>query len=88
MTQSFLHNHCKAGMCQDCIDIAEEYQELELNRKRALMAANDQAEKAIKDRDQWKRQAEMYEQVAKAGIGDIIAAWVDKEIKLLLGAKP
>lgn len=87
MTQSFLHESCKAGMCNDCIDIAEEYQELELNRKRALAVANDKLEKAIAERNNWKRQAEMYEQVARAGVGDIIAAWIDKEIKSLVGAK-
>lgn len=80
----FLCARCKSVMCEDCISIAEEYQMLEQNRKQALVVANDKVEKLQLECDKWKRRAEMFEDVAKAGVGDIISAWMDNNFARLL----
>ena len=73
-------------MCQDCIDIADEYMELELNRKRALMTANDEVDRLKQELATMTRRAKMYEEVSKAGIHKTVIAWMDNEISQLLGA--
>lgn len=40
MKQSFLHERCKVSMCQDCIDLAEEYQEIEVRRRAEMIRPN------------------------------------------------
>ena len=71
-------------MCYDCKNIAEEYQELLEARTRVLSSANSEVETLQAEVARWKRRAEMYEECAKAGVGDIIAAWMDKEIGRIL----
>lgn len=87
MTESFLCTSCKSCMCDDCREIAEEYQELLENRTRALMIANSNEEQAKRRLETETRRADMFEKIAKAGVGDIIAAWIDKEIKQILEPK-
>ncbi len=82
--ESFLHERCKENMCEDCVQIAEEYQELLELRTRALQVANYNEAQAKKELAQEKRRADMYEEISKAGMGEIISAWMDKEIKQLL----
>jgi len=82
--QSFLHSHCKAGMCEDCVSIAEEYQELEERRKQAMLEKEHRYEQMKKELDRANRKATMYVEVAKVGVGEIISAWMDKEINALL----
>lgn len=77
---SFLHSNCKAGMCNDCVSIAEEYEHLLNLRTNALQTAEHKLEQALRDLEKEKRLHAMYEEVSKAGIGDIIAAWMDREI--------
>jgi hypothetical protein len=74
-------------MCEDCISIAEEYQQLENMRKLSMMQTEDELEKMKAELATWKRRAEMYQEVARAGLPDIIGAWMDKSIDLLLKKK-
>lgn len=87
INQSFLCNRCKAIMCEDCISIAEEYQQLEQNRKRSMMHMEEELEKSKAEAVMWKRRAEMYHEVSLAGIPDIISAWMDKNFDKLLKTK-
>ena len=84
MKQSFLCGNCKRVMCNDCREIAEEYQELLDARIYALASAVSELETTQAEVARLKRRAEMYEECAKAGVGDIIAAWMDKEIGRIL----
>lgn len=83
-TQSFLCGNCRREMCDDCREIAEEYQELLQIRTNALQAANYQVEQLRIELENEKRRSAMYEEVAKAGMGPIIGAWIDKEIGQIL----
>jgi len=83
-TYTFLCSRCLQYMCQDCINIANEYIELENNRKLALITANDKLERITKELNKTQRKAKMYEDCAKAGITQIIGAWMDNNIKELL----
>jgi hypothetical protein len=71
-------------MCEDCRLIAEEYQQLLTARTRALVQAQDEAERLTRELANMKRRADMYEQISKAGMPDVILAWMDKEIDTLL----
>ena len=82
--QSFLCEHCNSCMCLDCISIAEEYQELYENNKNALYDTRIRAEKLERRLARAERKARMFEQVAKAGVGDIVGAWIDKEIDQIM----
>lgn len=83
--QSFLCSACRDGMCNDCLEIAEELEELLKIRTNALQAESARVSKLERELADEKRRSAMYEQVAKAGICEIIGAWMDKEIKKLCG---
>jgi len=87
MKQSFLCGNCKREMCDDCKNIAEEYQELLELRTTALQSAQHENEQLKNKLSNLQRRADMYEQVSKAGFGDVIGAWMDKEINQLLKTK-
>lgn len=82
--QSFLHERCKANMCEDCIDLAEEYQELHEIRRREIIRVDEENERIKAEFAQLKRKAEMWEQMARAGLPDIIEAWVAREITRII----
>ena len=84
---SFLHQSCKQRMCTDCVEIAEEYEELLSGRTSALQTANAEVETLLRELRDVKRRSDVYESVSKAGINQIIAAWMDKEIGALLKPK-
>ncbi len=86
-TNSFLCQNCKDGMCEDCISIAEEYQNLLEMRTNALVVANYQVEQLSKAIEKEQRKSAMYENVAKAGFADVICAWMDLEISQLLDSE-
>lgn len=71
-------------MCRDCRQIAEEYQDLLEARTQALVTAQDRVGEMKRELDREKRRANMYEQVAKAGIPAVIIAWMDQDINQLL----
>ena len=83
-SQSFLCDRCKAIMCEDCVSIAEEYQQLEQNRKSSMMRLEGELEKANAEAAMWKRRAEMYHEVSLAGLPDVITAWMDNNFDRLL----
>ena len=62
--QSFLHDYCKAGMCQDCIELAEEYQMLEEKRKEAMRRAEAEMDKTRSRCGKLERKAKMWEEIA------------------------
>jgi hypothetical protein len=84
--QSFLCGNCRREMCDDCREIAEEYQELLEKRTQALSATQEENERLTMELRNTKRRADMFERVAKAGLPNIILAWMDKEINTLLAA--
>ena len=71
-------------MYQDCINIAEEYQELYERQKRALMSAESERERLTREMAALTRRAAMYEEVSRSGIPDIVAAWMDDKIEQVL----
>lgn len=85
MSNSFLCTNCRREMCNDCRQIAEEFDELLKRRTTALAIANDRTERLERELADANRRAAMYEQVSKAGINQIIVAWMDKEIEQILG---
>lgn len=85
--QSFLCTACRDGMCDDCRDIAEEFDELLKRRTAALANAQDEIEKLKRKYAELERRANMYEEMSKVGLGDIIGAWMDKEIGQILKVK-
>ena len=87
MTQSFLCGHCKREMCTDCRQIAEEYQELLEARTQALSATRAENERLTRELANEKRRADMFEQVARAGMPNVILAWMDKDITKILNEK-
>lgn len=87
MPQSFLCGNCRSAMCSDCQQIAEEYQELYERQKHELSRLLHQVgEWQIKYQNA-ERRAQMFEEVAKAGIPAVIVAWMDKEIGQLLSVR-
>jgi len=86
--QSFLCTRCKAVMCEDCVNIAEEYQELETLRKNAMIEQDYEMQKLRRELDRAERKAKMYEEVSKAGMHETVCAWIDKEINQLLDVTP
>ena len=80
----FLCTYCRAAMCEDCVSIADEHQYLYEQRKMALARAEYKYESLEKEIAKVRRELEMYKEVSKAGVGDIISAWIDKEIEQLL----
>lgn len=87
--ESFLCSNCRREMCDDCREIAEEYQTLLKLRTDALMAANARVESLERELASMKSCAAMYKEISQAGIGKIISAWMDKEIgRLLKGEQP
>ena len=88
-TASFLCNRCKHVMCEDCISIAEEYQQLDQIRKSSMIRMEEELRQVKAELEQLTRRAAMYQEVAQAGLPDIIGAWIDKEIdQLLAQGKP
>ncbi len=85
---SFLCGCCKSVMCEDCISIAEEYQQLEQIRKLDMLRMEHELTEARAELQKQKRRAEMYEQVARAGLPDIIGAWIDQAIDQLIQKSP
>jgi hypothetical protein len=84
MSETFLCGNCKREMCTDCRLMAEEYQMLLEKRTQALIAAQDTNERMTRELVNTKRRADMWEQVSKAGLPDVILAWMDKDINKLL----
>ena len=84
---SFLCGRCKSVMCEDCISIAEEFQQLEQNRKRAMMNLEVELEKAKAEVVMWKRRADLYLETSRAGLPDVITAWMDNNFDQLLKAR-
>ena len=74
-------------MCDDCREMVEEYQTLLKLRTDALMASEARASKLERELYAMTRRSAMYEEVSKAGVGEIISAWMDKEINHLLKVK-
>lgn len=81
---SFLCGHCKRVMCSDCIEIADEYDELYQKQKAALITAQMEVERLTAENKRLARRVAMLEEVAKAGVGDIIGAWIDDNFRQLL----
>jgi hypothetical protein len=88
MNTGFLCGNCRENMCEDCVNIADEYAELLKMRTNALHTAEHENGKLKLELAAANRRAQMYEEVARAGVGEIISAWMDKEIKQLLKEKP
>lgn len=81
---SFLHERCKATMCQDCIDLAEEYQQLHEIRRREIIRVDEENERIKAQFAKLERQAIVWEEIARAGLPDIIEAWAAKEIDRII----
>ncbi len=60
-----LCTRCRQVMCQDCIEIADEYHELERNRARAQFVAEKRAEELHLELEQARRDVAMWEELAK-----------------------
>jgi formate hydrogenlyase subunit 6/NADH:ubiquinone oxidoreductase subunit I len=82
----FLCRHCLDVMCEDCISIADEYQYQYHSFKQAAMAAQDKLVEANREIDRLKRQAEMWEKMAKLGYADVIQQWMDSAVARKLSA--
>ena len=80
MIQSFLHERCKANMCEDCIALAEEYQKIEEMRRAEMIRLDEENECLKADFATLNRKAESWQQIARAGLTDIIEAWAANEI--------
>jgi hypothetical protein len=76
--------HCTIVTCEDCRNIASEYKELYQSFKHNLKLAQDELAQVQTELAKVKRERQMYKDVAQAGIGDIISAWMDKEIGQLI----
>jgi len=74
---SHLCGRCKAVMCADCLAIAEEYEELLLNKNRALATLQSELDRWKAEAGQAKRRAENFESVAKLGYPEVIQKWMD-----------
>jgi hypothetical protein len=86
--QSFLCTNCRREMCNDCREIAEEYQELLKIRTDALHIAEYTVVELKRQLESEKRRADLFEQTAKAGLPQVILAWMDKDISKLIPAQP
>ena len=84
MKQSFLHERCKTNMCEDCITLAEEYQEIEVRRRAKIIRLDEENERLKARFDKLERRAFVWEEVARAGLPDIIEAWVAKKIDRII----
>lgn len=82
--QSFLHERCRVNMCEDCIALAEEYQEIEARRRAEMIRLDEENERLKAEFATLKREAEMWEQTARVGLPDIIEAWAAKEIDRII----
>ena len=80
----FLCGYCRPNMCEDCVNIADEYAELLKMRTNALLTAEHENGRLKLELAAANRRAQMYEEVAHAGVSEIIFAWMDKEIKQIL----
>ena len=75
---NFLCRPCREGMCNDCLEIADEYVELLQLRTNALQVANYQVEKLTEEFNSLKRKAAMWEELSKMGMPEIIIKWMDE----------
>jgi glutaredoxin-related protein len=76
-SQSFLCPRCKKVMCQDCINIAEEYQELHDRRKFELIRLQEENAELKRKLALAEQRAADYERVAKLGYPEVIQSWID-----------
>lgn len=86
MTQSFLHERCKTNMCEDCIALADEYQEIEIRRRAEMIRLDEMNERLKAEFAKLERRAVTWEEVARAGLPDIIEAWAAKEINRIINS--
>jgi hypothetical protein len=84
MTQSFLHERCKANMCQDCIDLAEEYQILDERRRAEMIQLDEEIEAYRAKLRELKTSADLWEQIARTGLPALIEAWAAEEIDRII----
>lgn len=74
---SFLHTQCRAGVCAECQEIADEYEELLRNKNQAL-ALQDMAMADLKLKlETAQRNAQRWEEFSKIGIKDVMQKWMD-----------
>lgn len=81
---TYLCGACSRLMCETCKSIADEYEYLLKVRTQALITAENHLEEKQRELETMKRRADMFEQISKAGLPDVIRAWMDKEIERLL----
>jgi len=74
---SHLCGQCRAVICADCLAISEEYEELLLNKNRALASAQAEVDRLQAEVLQAKRRADRFEGVAKLGYPEVIQKWMD-----------
>jgi len=74
-------------MCEDCQSMIAEFEELLDNIRILLKTTEDELIELKRKNELLEYKANSYKQVAKAGIPDIIGAWLDKEIDTLITNK-
>jgi len=76
----FLCGQCRDVLCDDCANIAAEYEYLYGRRTLELQAANDRVDAFEHKIRELERDVEMWQSVAKAGLPTVIQAWMDAEM--------
>lgn len=77
---SHLCTRCKALMCPDCREIAEEYEELLSNWKHANLALEQRIEEKGIELALIEARANDWEKLAKLGYPEMIQRWMDSQV--------
>lgn len=77
----FLCTQCRASMCPDCLEIADEYAELLQMRTRELSRYAEKASRLEHDIGLVMKQAAAWERLAKLGFPEVIQEWMDSLAK-------
>lgn len=78
---NFLCTRCRACMCQDCLEIADEYHELERNRARNQFLAERDNFRLKQELERVQKERQMWEDLAKLPFPGIIQRWMDTIIE-------
>jgi hypothetical protein len=77
---NFLCARCRAAMCPDCLEIADEYAELLQMRTRELGRYAAQVDDLKYQLDLARKAAADWERTAKLGYPEVIQKWMDSEV--------
>ncbi len=76
---NFLCTRCTQLMCQDCKEIANEYQTLLGNNRRYLAAADDRIRDLQHQLELVQSSRKDWERLAKLGYPKVITQWMDSQ---------